>query len=218
VYLPDYIIDKMGPKLIAPFEPELVNPASYDITLDDVGLFKGTSVKLPYTLQPGDFILVSSRQYWKFPCDVAGQLLLKSTLGRNAINHMLAGWFDPDFHGNATMELKNEGHEPFTLEPGARVAQMVFYSGLPCARPYRFKGRYHGQRAVTGARQAGASKTLDKSPMWVAGPFGDVPFSAYTQWYDHIVEAVAKRPELGTVEKLTRGLSAMPSPSEPLYS
>lgn len=216
MYLPDYVIEKMGPKLIAPFKQELVNPASYDITLDAVGIHRGDKIALPFWLQPGEFILVSSEQYWRFPCDISGQLLLKSTLGRNAINHMLAGWFDPDFHGNATMELKNEGHEPFRLLPGMRVAQMIFYGGVPCDRPYRFKGRYHGQKAVTQAREPGESKTRDVSPMWVAGPFFGVSSSYYSVWYGKMIAAIKERPELGTVE--WNSVSAMQRDAEPLYS
>jgi hypothetical protein len=106
------------------------------------------------------------------------------------------------------MELKNEGHEPFTLEPGSRIAQMVLYGGLPVDKPYRFKGRYHGQRAVTGARAAGVSKTLDASPMWVAGPFNGTPTRTYATWRCKIEAAIKEHPELGTLD--TTGLPSTP--------
>jgi dCTP deaminase len=153
--LPYQHIMRLGPRLIEPFNPELVNPASYDITLDNTAIHRGKHVSLPFTLEPGEFILVSSEQYWRFPLDLGGQLMLKSTTGRLGINHMLAGWFDPDFHGNATMELHNSGHEPFVLKPGMRVAQMVFdMLAESVEKPYRETGRYHGQIGVTAARDS----------------------------------------------------------------
>lgn len=205
MYLSDTFIKRFGPRLIEPFNPDLINPSSYDITLQDTALLRGEElVHLPFILNPGEFILVSSEQYWKFPCDVSGQLLLKSSLGRCAINHMLAGWFDPDFHGNATMELKNEGHKPFELVPGAKVAQMVFHAGPPVERPYRFKGRYHGQRGVTGVRnEVSKSTTLDVAPLWVTGSIPGIPVDDYLKWYDHVKLLLDGHPEYGTLDKLS---------------
>lgn len=170
--LPYQLIMRLGPQLVEPFNPDLVNPASYDITLDKDAIYRGQKIILPFTLDPGEFILVSSEQFWHFPADVGGQLMLKSTTGRKGINHMLAGWFDPDFHGNATMELHNSGHEPFVLQPGMRVAQMVFDVLMGVAqKTYRETGRYQGQVGVTAARDGIiADPTPEKNKQWEAWP------------------------------------------------
>lgn len=168
--LPSQEICLLGPKLVEPFEEDLVNPASYDITLDETALYKGKIVQLPFVLEPGEFILVSSKQYWHFPTDVGGQLMLKSTIGRHGINHMLAGWFDPDFHGTATMELHNSSHQSFTLVPNMRVAQMVF--DLMLASPnklYRDTGKYQGQNGVTPARTSKEGVVnLERNKKWAS--------------------------------------------------
>lgn len=200
MHLPYQTIVELGQRLIQPFNEELVNPASYDITLDDNAIYRGERIKLPFDLPPGEFILVTSQQYWSFPCDLSGQLLLKSSIGRSGIDHMLAGWFDPDFHGNATMELKNDGHLPFRLYKGQRVAQMVFLQlSAPTDKPYRIGGRYHGQRDVTAVREevgsSGISESIQSSPLWISGDRSDDFYRySYSQW-------IRKMAELGlTVE------------------
>ena len=60
------------------------------------------------------------------PRNVACDLKLKSTLGRLWINHSLAGWCDPGFEGDITLELQNLGPAPFVLEAGRRIAQLIF--------------------------------------------------------------------------------------------
>lgn len=175
-------IVRIGPKLVEPFQEELVNSSSYDLTLGENAVWRDQDMTLPFDLEPGEFILVTSSQYWRFPCDVSGQLLLKSTMGRNGIDHMLSGWFDPDFFGRATMELKNDGHKAFRLEPGQRVAQMVFPMLLePTMKPYRLGGRYHGQDDVQRPREevavGGESSTINREDPWIAGPFVPIVIS-----------------------------------------
>lgn len=183
-------IVRIGSKLVDPFDMELVNSSSYDIILGENAVHREKDVKLPFILEPGEFILVTSSQYWRFPCDISGQLLLKSTIGRNGIDHMLAGWFDPDFHGRATMELKNDGHKPFTLKVGQRVAQMIFPMLLePTMKPYRIGGRYHGQADVERPRKelrnVAESITIDNDDPWIAGPFiRHIAKSKCREWLD----------------------------------
>ncbi len=57
---------------------------------------------------------------------MACDLKLKSTLGRLWINHSLAGWCDPGFQGQITLELQNLGPVPFVLDAGRRIAQLIF--------------------------------------------------------------------------------------------
>ena len=77
-------------------------------------------------LFPGEVVLASTMEYVRIPRDVACDLKLKSTLGRLWINHSLAGWCDPGFEGEITLELQNLGPQPFVLEAGRRIAQLIF--------------------------------------------------------------------------------------------
>jgi dCTP deaminase len=145
---------------VEPFDPALVNAASYDVRVcehwicptRDPEEFSAPSIKL----FPGEVVLASTLEYVRIPRDVACDLKLKSTLGRLWINHSLAGWCDPGFEGNITLELQNLGPVPFELEAGRRIAQLIFIameSPPDCA--YGEPGsssHYQGQRGTTPAR------------------------------------------------------------------
>lgn len=128
---PDHWIRQWGERGGAePFTSEQVNSASYDLRVSDHWIcptrdpeeFTAPSVKL----FPGEVVLASTLEYVTIPRDVACDLKLKSTLGRLWINHSLAGWCDPGFSGQITLELQNLGPEPFVLEAGRRIAQLIF--------------------------------------------------------------------------------------------
>ena len=62
-----------------------------------------------------------------------------------------AGWVDPGFHGEITLELFNATNHPILLESGRRVGQMVFAQLDRVARnPYH--GKYQNQKEATGSR------------------------------------------------------------------
>lgn len=143
-----------------PFAAAQVNSASYDVRVSDHWIcptrdpaeFTAASIKL----FPGEVVLASTLEYVRIPRDVACDLKLKSTLGRLWINHSLAGWCDPGFEGNITLELQNLGPEPFVLEAGRRIAQLIFHAmesepetayGDPGASSH-----YQGQTGTTRAR------------------------------------------------------------------
>jgi dCTP deaminase len=101
-------------------------------------------------------VLASTLEHVRIPRTVACDLKLKSTLGRLWINHSLAGWCDPGFQGNITLELQNLGPSPFVLEAGRRIAQLIFIAmeaepevayGEPGSSSH-----YQGQTGTTPAR------------------------------------------------------------------
>jgi dCTP deaminase len=145
---------------VDPYEPAQVNAASYDVRVSEHWIcptrdpeeFHAGHVKL----FPGEVVLASTVEHVKIPRDVACDLKLKSTLGRLWINHSMAGWCDPGFTGNITLELQNLGPEPFVLEAGRRIAQLIFIQmasepdvayGEPGSSSH-----YQGQRGTTLAR------------------------------------------------------------------
>jgi dCTP deaminase len=141
---------------IEPFIAEHVNPASYDVTLENHWIcptrepeeIKAESI----VLFPGEVILASTREYIRMPRDVVADLKLKSSLGRLWLNHSLSGWIDPNFQGQVTLELQNLGPYPRVLTAGMRIAQLVFFameSPPEIAYGEGGKGHYQGQRGAT---------------------------------------------------------------------
>ncbi len=81
----------------------------------------------PVVLQPGELLLATTRERVELPEDLSAQVLGRSTLGRLGVSvHQTAGFIDPGFKGQITLELSNNGPLGVTLEPGLRVCQIVF--------------------------------------------------------------------------------------------
>ena len=149
--------------LVAPYEPANVNPASIDLRLD-------ASYRLPSAdgwtreilmpesgvlLQPGQFILCCTLETVAIPNDASAALYSKSSTGRIGLEHLHAGWIDPGFVGQLTLEFHNVAPWPILLQPGRRYMQMVVYDlTAPAARDYSMTGRYQGQTGATPAREA----------------------------------------------------------------
>ncbi len=143
-----------------PFSEAQVNSASYDLRVSDHWIcptrdpeeFNAPSIKL----FPGEVVLACTLEYVRIPRNVACDLKLKSTLGRLWINHSLAGWCDPGFEGNITLELQNLGPMPFVLEADRRIAQLIFMAlETEPETAYGDPGsgsHYQGQRGTTKAR------------------------------------------------------------------
>jgi len=111
----------------------------------------------PFMLHPGEFVLGSIKEYVKIPDDIVAQVDGRSSLGRLAILvHATAGFIDPGFEGNITLELSNVGKMPVAFYPNMRVCQISFSrlsspSELPYGHPDR-RSKYQGQRGPTASR------------------------------------------------------------------
>ena len=146
--------------LVEPFNPEQINPASYDVTLGTTILKEGVGSEdrwIPvditsgvYVLQPGEFILAATEETVRIPNNLEAVFNLKSSRGREGFEHLMAGYIDPGFHGKITLELCNVNrHHRLALEPGMRIGQLRFskLDAIP-HRSYALTGRYHGDDGV----------------------------------------------------------------------
>ncbi len=155
--------------MVTPFDASLVNPASLDVRLGDTLLIESAEspelISYPlnlnnhtkdlYQLIPGQFVLAPTIEVFNLPNDVSAQFVLKSSLARKGLQHMLAGYCDPGWHGSVlTMELKNVRQLwPVPLWPGMRIGQMVFTKMLCQPKlSYRETGRYNNDKTVQQSR------------------------------------------------------------------
>ena len=80
------------------------------------------------TVPPGDQVLIPTGLSIALPsADFVALLYARSGL---AIKHGLSpancvGVIDSDYRGEVVVALRNYGREPYTVEPGERIAQMV---------------------------------------------------------------------------------------------
>jgi dCTP deaminase len=169
--------------IIQPFRPELTQPASYDVTLSPE--FKAQmkiddSVEVPwldpqvdnadyfqdifvpkgsaFMLEPGAFVLGSTFETIALGANIAARLEGKSSLGRlGLIVHSTAGFIDPGFDGQITLEFSNVGTMPILLWPGMKIGQLCFYR-LP--EPTTL---LYGSRAAGSHYQHQAGPTTSRS-------------------------------------------------------
>jgi len=95
--------------------------------------------------------LAETLELFNLPDDISCQFVLKSSRARSGLNHLLAGWCDPGWHGSKlTLELKNERlHHALPLWPGLKIGQMVFHqmSSVPL-KSYAVTGNYNNHLTV----------------------------------------------------------------------
>ena len=167
-----------GRILIEPYDDELVQPCSIDVTVGDTfRVFRNSrypyiDVKLemedltelvrvgpdePFILHPGEFVLGVVAERVALPHDIVATLDGKSSLGRlGLVVHQTAGVIDAGFDGHITLELANMANLPITVYPGMRIAQLSFMTlTTPADRPYGSGGlgsKYQGQAEPTPSR------------------------------------------------------------------
>lgn len=117
----------------------------YDPLSDRIFECDGTIV-----LRPGDRLLGTTAERVSLPRDLAAQLTGRSTMGREGIQiHCTAGWIDPGFRGQITLELYNFAEEPREISVGSRVGQLIF---VPLDQPSTgYRGQYQDQDGVERA-------------------------------------------------------------------
>src|SRR5919199_4401371 len=167
-----------GRLVIDPFDPERVQPSSVDLRLDRAFLvFRNTRqayldvrepvdhlmerIELddeePIVLHPSEFILGSTIESVTIPDDLVGRLEGRSSVGRlGVVIHSTAGYIDPGFSGQITLEIANLANIPVRLYPGMRIAQISFSRmTTPAETPYGQRGlrsKYQGQGSPTPSR------------------------------------------------------------------
>jgi dCTP deaminase len=109
-----------------------------------------------FVLQPGEFALGATLERVRIPPDLVARVDGRSSIGRMAVVvHATAGFIDPGFEGQITLELGNLGRCAVKLYPGMRVSQIVLYQMTsPAERPYGHgrASKYQGQAGPVTSR------------------------------------------------------------------
>lgn len=168
--LSDNTIQKMLDEkalIITPLEQGQIQPASVDIrlgntfsvvedsssgiiTLDHSVDYKSIETDT-YLILPGQFVLATTMEYFELPDNLTAFVEGRSSLGRMGLFIQNAGWVDPGFKGEITLELYNANRFAIELKSGRRIGQLVFAKmDAPALHPYN--GKYQGQAGATGSR------------------------------------------------------------------
>ena len=109
-------------------EPEAQDlPVPAAATIDSAGTDLRAALREPVTLQPGEYRLVSTGMRMHIPRGYEGQVRPRSGLAaRHGITCLNApGTIDADYRGVVQVILINHGREPFVINHGDRIAQLV---------------------------------------------------------------------------------------------
>jgi len=146
---------RLGNLQISPYDSSLLQPASIDIRLGETFLIDGKlSVTGSRFISVNMFMLGHSLETVRIPPDLTARVEGKSTWGRKGLLvHLTAGFIDPGFEGQITLELKNLSNKPIRLEVGTPIAQLSFSRlSKPARRPYghpELNSHYQGQLGAT---------------------------------------------------------------------
>lgn len=153
--------------VVTPIEMEQIQPASIDIrlgntysivedspsgiiNLEDEITYKRI-VADKYILLPGQFVLATTMEFVELPDHLTAFVEGRSSLGRLGLFIQNAGWVDPGFKGEITLELFNANRCAIELHAGRRVGQLVF-AQLDDNALHPYRGKYQGQRGATGSK------------------------------------------------------------------
>lgn len=152
---------------VSPLTDDSIQPASIDCRLGDHFLLvddaRMSSISLSseiryreikgpqITIPPHSFLLATTLETIRLPDNLTAFVEGRSSIGRIGLFIQNAGWVDPGFQGQITLELYNANSLPIQLEAGRRICQLVFCSmDQATLSPYR--GKYQGQRNATGSQ------------------------------------------------------------------
>jgi dCTP deaminase len=166
-----------GGIVIRPYDPSDLQPSSVDLHLDrrfrvfrnnrypyidvrrpqpDLTEMVTVADDEPFILHPGEFVLGQTLEWVELPVDIVARLEGRSSLGRiGLLIHSTAGYVDPGWKGNLTLELSNVANLPIALYHGMEIGQISFeLMSSPVERPYGSPGlgsRYQGQSEPTAS-------------------------------------------------------------------
>jgi dCTP deaminase len=160
---------------IDPYDSSCLQPSSVDLHLDaDFRVFRNNRYPYidvrapqpdltemvtiegddPFILHPNEFVLGQTLEWVELPDDLVARLEGKSSLGRlGLLIHSTAGYVDPGWKGNLTLELSNVANLPIALYRGMKIGQISFFKmSSPVERPYGSRelgSKYQGQSRPT---------------------------------------------------------------------
>jgi dUTP pyrophosphatase len=104
-------------------------PLPHYATKGSAGLDLRACLDEPIILRPGETTLIPTG----FAIHIGEPGLAAMILPRSGLGHKhgivlgnLVGLIDSDYQGEILISCWNRGEEPFTIQPGERIAQMVF--------------------------------------------------------------------------------------------
>lgn len=152
-----------GSLIIKPLALGSIQPASIDLHL-------GNLIKIAtpdgyrdhdltqhgsYRLNRPDFVLGATYEWVEIPDDLVGILVGKSSRAREGISVEMAGYIDPGFRGNITLEISHLSPLPATLFTGMPICQLRL-ERIDGKVEHPYNGHYQNSLGPVSSRTVGA--------------------------------------------------------------
>lgn len=151
-------LDRGEIDITPPVEPDQIQPASLDLRMgcELHDIFRDELVTATpgetLTIEPWTFYHGSTLDNVYISKRLTAQMTGRSSFGREGlVVHKTAGYVDPGWQGELTLEMFNFSLEPIEIEVGERVAQLIIMELATESTGY--KGRYKGQTGAVGSRR-----------------------------------------------------------------
>jgi len=154
---------RLGDLSIEPYNEGQMQPASYDVHLgskfrwgipgdEPIDPYDQASIETAFTrervyterflLRPDDVLLGVTKERVRLSALSDAVVDGKSGMGRLFVSiHQTAGFIDPGFYGQVTLEITSALHRPIWLYPGMRIAQLRI-SRLDSPTTFLYSGGY----------------------------------------------------------------------------
>ena len=161
---------KYGELKITPYPTdEQIQPASIDLKLGNEYLqpvfgtevdTKNNSPKYEFvktnriTIPPHNFVLATTKEKVCLPPNLIARVEGRSSIGRLGVTvHVTAGFIDPGFEGQITLEIANLSNTTVILYEDMRICQIVFeeLKDTPSSVYGECGNKYQNQKGVTGS-------------------------------------------------------------------
>ena len=152
---------------IDPLTESQLQPASIDLRLGtsflkiDENMMEAMTLKDEIKYQkieeeeivvpPHSFLLATTIEYIQLPENITAFVEGRSSIGRMGLFIQNAGWVDPGFEGQITLELFNANRLPIKLISGWRICQLVF-AEMDQEAEVPYSGKYQNQKNTVGSK------------------------------------------------------------------
>lgn len=169
----EYGFGNSDTSLIMDFDEGLLQPSSYDVSLAPVILVPSSrfihpidtrkpaedrtervSIEDGFILHQNRFVLAATLEWVNIHTDLVGRIEGKSSRARQGIQIHSAGYLDPGFRGNVTLEIVNFSPDAVLLWPHVLIAQLSFEKLTGhCEAAYGERSNhYQDSRGAVGSR------------------------------------------------------------------
>lgn len=99
-------------------------------------------------IEPHGFVLATTNETVKLHRGIGAWIEGRSSIGRSGVFIQNAGWINPGFEGQITLELYNANHFPIYIYSGMGIGQIIIEQlDSKTSKPY--KGKYNNQLGTT---------------------------------------------------------------------